>query len=104
MMKCTNPLNHRTMDIISTELGVGWRDVIRHLGFSDGRIEQMHEENHIKGIKEVIYQFLLEFHRNDDNANLGYLTTLLWKCEQKETVYILKEYWKNGELQSTSSM
>lgn len=98
MMKSTDELTHRACDVISTHLGEGWRNVIRELGFSDGRIEQMYEENQVKGIKEVIYQFLLEFSRNDDNGTLGNVSRLLWKCGHKETVYILKEYWKNGEL------
>lgn len=98
-MKSTEPLVYRTMDVVSTHLGQGWRDVARHLGFSDGQIEQLFEENHPKGIKEVIYQFLLDYSRNDDNASLGHLTRILWKNGNKETVYILKECWKNGELQ-----
>lgn len=96
MMKSTEELSHRSMDVISTHLGEGWRDVVRQLHFSDGQIEQMYEENYAKGIKEVIYQFLLDYSRNDDDANLGHISRLLWRSGHRECVYILKEYWKSG--------
>lgn len=96
MMKSTEELSHRTMDVISTHLGEGWRDVVRQLGFSDGQIGQLYEENYAKGIKEVIYQFLLDYSRNDDDASLGHISRLLWRSGQRECVYILKEYWKSG--------
>lgn len=95
MMKSTEPLTHKTMNIISTHLGEGWRDVVRGLGFSDGQIEQMLEDHYIKGIKEVIYQFLLDYSRNEDAATLGTITRILWKNGHKECVFILKEYWKS---------
>lgn len=96
MMKSIEELTHKSMNIVATHLGEGWRDVVRHLGFSDGQIEQMYEENHAKGIKEVIYQFLLDYSRNEDDASLGHLSRVLWKCGNRECVYILKEHWKCG--------
>lgn len=101
MMKCDDLLEFPTMNIIAENLGEGWRNVIRQLGFNDGRIEQMMEDHHIKGIREVIYQFLLEWNESSENATLGFISTLLWQ-DHREVVYLLKEYWKvnrinNGE-------
>lgn len=94
-MKSNEPLSHRPIDVIATHLGEGWRDIVRQLGFSDGQIEQMMEDHYVKGVKEVIYQFLLDFSRNEDNATIGYITRLLWKNGRRECVYILKEeFWK----------
>lgn len=84
------------MDIVSTHLGEGWRDVIRLLGFSEGQIEQLFEDNYARGIKEVIYGFLLDYSRNDEQASVGHLTRLLWKTGRRECVVILKEYWKGA--------
>lgn len=93
MMRCDDRLDPDTMNIIAENLGEGWRNVIRQLGFLDGRIEQMHEDHHIKGIREVIYQFLREWNESDENATLGTIATLLWK-DHWEVVYLLKEHWK----------
>jgi len=54
MLKCTDLLEFRSMNIISTHLGEDWRTIGRQLGFSEGQIEQMYEDNYAKGIKEVI--------------------------------------------------
>lgn len=95
MMKSSEPLSHRPIDVVATHLGEGWRDIVRQLGFTDGQIEQMMEDHYVKGVKEVIYQFLLDFKRNDDNATIGYITRLLWKNGRRECVYQLKdEFWK----------
>lgn len=93
MMKCDDALEPETMMIIAENLGKGWRDVIRQLGFSDGKIEQLYEENLVKGIKEVIYQFLLDWCQRDENANLGAISRLLWQ-HHWEVVFFLKEHWK----------
>lgn len=93
MMKCNDALEYTEMNIIAENLGQGWRDVIRELGFSDGKIEQLHEENTVKGIKEVIYQFLLDWTERDENATIGAITTLLWR-NHWEVVYLLKAHWK----------
>lgn len=98
MMRSTEPLTHRHMDIVSTHLGEGWRDIIRLLGFSEGQIEQMYEDNYPRGIKEVIYGFLLDYSRNEEQASVGHLTRLLWKTGRRECVFILKEYWKSASV------
>lgn len=103
MMRSSECLKHRHIDIVSTHLGEGWRDIIRHLGFSDGQIEQLYEDNHARGIKEVIYVFLLDYSRNDAQASVGYLTRLLWKLGRRECVYLLKEYWKMTQNRADSA-
>lgn len=103
MMHSGEQLAHRHMDIVSTHLGEGWRDIIRLLGFSDGQIEQLYEDNYARGIKEVIYGFLLDYQRNDAQASVGHLTRLLWKAGRRECVYILKEYWKGTQRADAST-
>ncbi|XP_037036042.1 protein immune deficiency [Bradysia coprophila] len=102
MMRSNEPVNERVMDVISTHLGENWRGLFRHLGFSDGQIDQMKEDYHPNGVKEVIYRLLLDYSRNNDDASLGHLTKLMWKLGYRECVAILKRHWKNGDLVSES--
>lgn len=99
MMHSAEPLQHRHMDLVATHLGEGWRDIIRLLGFSDGQIEQMYEDHYARGIKEVIYGFLLDWQRNEEHACVGQLVKLLWRHGRRECVYILKAYWKSEQQQ-----
>lgn len=102
MMRSDDPLEYNTMNIIAENLGQGWRDIIRQLGFLDGKIEQLHEENYVKGIKEVIYQFLLDWSQSDENATLGRISTLLWR-DHWEVVYLLRDYYKANRMKSSAS-
>lgn len=100
MMKSNDPVNERVMDVVSTHLGESWRSLFRHLGFSDGQIDQMKEDYQSNGVKEAIYRLLLDYSRNNDDASLGHLTILMWKLGFKECVTILKRHWKSGDLAS----
>lgn len=100
MMKSNDPVNERVMDVVSTHLGESWRSLFRHLGFSDGQIDQMKEDYQSNGVKEAIYRLLLDYSRNNDDASLGHLTKLMWKLGFKECVTILKRHWKSGDLAS----
>lgn len=102
MIKCDDRLERETMNIIAENLGEGWRNVIRELGFSDGRIDQMVEDHHIKGVREVIYQFLRDWNESVENATLGNISKILWK-DHWEVVYLLKEYWKASRQKNGNS-
>lgn len=57
MMLSDATLEREVIDLIATHLGEGWRGVIRHLGFSEGELDQMVEDHHHQGVKEVHYIF-----------------------------------------------
>lgn len=98
-MKSKDPINAKVLDVISTHLGENWRFLFRnHLGFSDGQIDQMNENYHISGVKEVIYRLLLDYVRNNDDASLGHITKILWNNGFTECAIILKKYYKSGKL------
>lgn len=46
---------------------------------------------------------LLDWNRNSDDACLGFLTRILWKSGNQETVYLLKEVWKLEKLKRSNS-
>jgi len=98
MMRSTEPVNEKVMDVISTHLGKDWRFLFRNLGYSDGQIEETTIDFHVNGVKEIIYRLLLDYSRNHDDASLGHITKTMWKNGFKECVKILKTHWKNGEL------
>lgn len=102
MMKSTDAVNERVMDVISTHLGENWRYLFRSLGYSDGQIDQTNEDwRNTNGVKEVIYRLLLDYSRNNDNASLGHITKVMWKHGFRECVEILKNHWKSGDLVTT---
>lgn len=96
MMHSTEPLSHIYLDTISTHLGEGWKDIMRTLKFSDGQIHQAIVDHTIDGgVKEVIYQLLLDWSRNDEEATLGRITEILWRSGHRETVQYMKHCWKS---------
>lgn len=105
MMKCSEELDHRMIDCISTHLGEGWKNVFRDLNFTDGQIEQSIIDNQVQGgVKEVIYQLLLGWTNNseDGEATLGVITQILWKSNHRECVQKMKEVWKLTNAQRTN--
>ncbi|XP_054739510.1 protein immune deficiency [Anastrepha obliqua] len=98
MMQSREEPNHRILETISTHLGEGWKHVMRELGLSEGQIEQSLIDHQMHGgIKEVIYQLLLQWIRDaDDNvATLGYITTLLWESNHRDCVQRMKLVYKS---------
>ncbi|KAJ8923653.1 hypothetical protein NQ315_010233 [Exocentrus adspersus] len=72
---------------VATHMNVNWRDVARALKFSDGQIDQFHSEYKECGLKEVIYQFLLDWCQNEPKeATVGNLASLLWHHNQRDVV------------------
>lgn len=72
---------------VSTHMDEGWRDVLRALNYSDGQISQFYENHSKDGVKEVIYQCLLDWTRIEpDDATLSKLSQVLWNNSQKDVV------------------
>lgn len=42
----------------------------------------------------MVYQLLLDWSRNDDNANLGVITKILWNSGHRDIVHYMKHSWK----------
>lgn len=92
MMDSDEELDTGMMDTMSRHLGYEWKSFARALEYSEGQI-QAFECDH-KTLSEQIYQFVLDWTRNDDNPTLGNMVKLLWENKHKETVYHLKLLWK----------
>uniref|UniRef100_A0A034VJT3 Receptor-interacting serine/threonine-protein kinase 1 n=1 Tax=Bactrocera dorsalis TaxID=27457 RepID=A0A034VJT3_BACDO len=98
MMQSREEPNHRILETISTHLGEGWKHVIRELGLSEGQIEQAVIDHQMHGgIKEVIYQLLLQWIRDaeDNVATLGHITSLLWELNHRDCVQRMKLVYKS---------
>ncbi|XP_018566553.1 uncharacterized protein LOC108907381 [Anoplophora glabripennis] len=82
-----NPLTQEDLSFVATHIDERWRDIGRVLNFSDGQIEQFFINNNSYGIKEVIYQLLLDWYRNEPTkATIGNLASILWGQNQKDVV------------------
>ncbi|XP_014095038.2 protein immune deficiency [Bactrocera oleae] len=98
MMQSREEPNHRILETISTHLGEGWKHVMRELGLSEGQIEQAVIDHQMHGgIKEVIYQLLLQWIRDaeDNVATLGHITSLLWELNHRDCVQRMKLVYKS---------
>lgn len=100
MMKCEDELDTGMMDTISRHLGYEWKAFARTLDYSEGQIEAFECDN--KTLAEQIYQFVLDWVRNDDNPSLGRMVELLWENKHKETVYRMKVLWKERRRNATN--
>ncbi|XP_067630918.1 protein immune deficiency [Eurosta solidaginis] len=107
MMQSREEPSHRILETISTHLGEGWKHVMRELGLSEGQIEQALIDHQMHGgIKEVIYQLLLQWLREADDgvATLGHIATLLWESNHRDCVQRMKLIYKsNGDRRKKSS-
>lgn len=86
----TNSDTVTTKDImfVSANIGEGWRNLFRMLNYIEAQIDQFYETHIQKGIKEVIYQILLDWIQNEaDNATMSNLTNALWNSDHKDVVY-----------------
>lgn len=101
MMHSSEQLEHATIDVIATHLK-NWKVIARKMGYSEGQIEHFILDFYVNGTKEVIYQMLLDWSRNNDDATLGTITRVLWSLNNQETVYHLKEVWKKLRLQTSN--
>lgn len=103
LSKSPEPLDLAAMDIIAAHMDGTWKDLARRLRFSDGQIHQFHEDHHIRGIKEVIYQFLLEWKQNAD-PTLGTTVKALWANKNDEVIQkLVEEYWIPKQNESSAT-
>ncbi|XP_016957880.1 protein immune deficiency [Drosophila biarmipes] len=106
MMQSQEEPDVRLLDVVSTHLGEGWKQVMRNLGLSEGQIDQAIIDHQMHGnIREVIYQLLLQWVRSSENgeATVGRLTTLLWESQHRDCVQRMKLVWKALEKRKTNS-
>lgn len=92
MMDCEDELDTEMMITISRHLGYEWKNFARTLEYSEGQIEAFECDNDT--LSEAIYQFILDWSRNDDQPIIGKMVKLLWEHKHKETVYHMKLLWK----------
>lgn len=97
MMKSNDPINEKTIDVISANLGKNWQDLFRALGYSTGQIDTIRIDYQIS-LKETIFRLLLDYSRNNEDASLGHITRIMWEKDFRECVTILKDHWKVGGL------
>lgn len=104
LLDSEEPLDRKVLHILSRHMGSGWRFTLRQLGFTDAEIHHKCERfiNLMNGVDEIIYQFLLEWSRNDDDATVGKLCTFLWKNRERECVCQLKNHLKIERAQKIS--
>lgn len=99
MMDCEDDLDTDMMIAISRHLGYEWKQFARVLEYSEGQIEAFECDNDT--LSERIYQFILDWSRNDDEPTLGKMVKLLWEHMYKETVYHMKLVWKKRQQNQT---
>lgn len=99
MMECEDDLDTDMMITISRHLGYEWKNFARALEYSQGQIEAFECDN--ETLTEAIYQFILDWSRNDDEPSLGKMVKLLWDHVHKETVYHMKLLWKKRRQNQT---
>jgi len=83
----TLPVTKENISFISAHVNEQWRETARTLHYSPGQISQFYENHSRSGLKEVIYQFLLDWIQNEvDAATVGKLSNALWKTNQQDAV------------------
>ncbi|XP_017783673.1 PREDICTED: uncharacterized protein LOC108567606 [Nicrophorus vespilloides] len=81
------PVEREHIMYVATHIGSNWKGVGKHLNYSDGQIEQFYEDNKEIGVKEAVFQLLLDWTRNDpDQAFLGRLAKVLWESGNRDPV------------------
>jgi len=85
--------------LIAPHVGQNWKEVGRTLKLTDGRLEQIEQDYYKEGMKEVVYQILLEWMRaNGSDARVGELTNALWSSCEYSAVSKLEEWAKESSL------
>ncbi|XP_069682143.1 protein immune deficiency-like [Periplaneta americana] len=80
---------------VAPHVGENWRDVGRTLNLTEGRIEQIKQDFYAEGMKEVVFQMILEWVRtNASEATVQELTNSLWNCSEYSAVKKLAEWYK----------
>ncbi|EFA11587.1 protein immune deficiency [Tribolium castaneum] len=87
------PVDRKDLIFLSPHINEHWRTMARALDFSDGQVSQFYEDYIRSGVKEVIYQLLLDWIQNEaDCATVGKLSKVLWDTNQQDAVQRWSEY------------
>nr|CAH7739153.1 unnamed protein product [Callosobruchus chinensis] len=81
------PVSRDDLLFVSSHVNGTWQDVGRALNYSEGQLEQLVLDHSSYGVKEVIYQMLLDWMQNEPSrATKGNLSKVLWEQSQKSVV------------------
>nr|CAI5824575.1 unnamed protein product [Callosobruchus analis] len=81
------PVSRDDLLCVSSHVSGTWQDVGRALNYSEGQLEQFFLDHSSYGVKEVIYQMLLDWMQNEPSrATKGNLSKVLWEQNQKSVV------------------
>nr|WCL52347.1 immune deficiency protein [Gryllodes sigillatus] len=80
--KSTTPVIIEDLYTITEHVGSRWTKLGERLGYSKEQMEQFHEDHHEMGLKEVIYQMLLDWKQyKGPEAQVGLLCHCLWSAK-----------------------
>jgi hypothetical protein len=64
---------------------------VRYLGLNEPLIEQLHMDYHAEGVRQIIYQGVIEWTRKEGReATIGALAKILQKVDVTEAIYQLQ--------------
>lgn len=89
-------LHASILDKLASSVGTSWKQLARHLGFTDVEIQHLEYDNRHNLLREVIYQCLLEWmQKNPNNCMVTTLASGLKKCNETEALNQLLLFVKN---------
>lgn len=72
-------VTHEDITVCCEHVG-NWRRFLRHLGLDDSLLEQIHQDFHTEGVRQIIYHGVIEWTRREGStATLGALAKTLRK-------------------------
>ncbi|XP_071444247.1 protein immune deficiency [Hetaerina americana] len=88
LLSCKDVVTKEEILWLSSHVGKRWRDVGTLLGYDCGQLDQFEEDYGRSGIKQSIYQMLLDWKnsRLDEEATVTVLAKALWKGKEREAV------------------
>jgi len=96
MLESTDTISLAFLDCVAEYFGNRWREVTILLDINKLFVDRMYEDFFDKGgTKEVIFQILSKYFKDHQNeATVGWLTTFLWNNRFRQTVFAVKESYK----------
>jgi len=96
MLESTDPITLAFLDCVSEYFGSRYREVTILLDINKLFVDRMYEDFFDKGgTKEVIFQILSKYFKDHPSeATVGWLTTFLWNNRFRQTVFAVKESYK----------
>lgn len=93
VLNCRALASKTHCELVAEHLGLAWRNIGLKLGYTNGQLDRFYEDNKTNGLKEVIYQMLLDWMQEGaDQATLGRLAIILWDSQQKIIVQRLVKF------------